>query len=279
MRPRQVRSVSGGQRRCGRLRTAALPNPPRPRRGGELLVSTLGTVGFFSGGKKEKKRLLVSLLKKLEDWRQLCACLLAAERWWWLADRGTLLSLCSPPRVQMWSPSPGGRGRNWEGVASAAMEAAKERWELQQGLGGLWRGQRHRGKRRGSAWPGGHLRPRRGSGLSPGQDQPAPELRSWRCRSHAFQSCLSLVCPCGTWCCSSPPPQRHRAGGHLCSAPEHLTPPRTSLAAWQAASLLQTTGAPSEPSEGDSSSRRPPARARRHSAQGELKKIGIFIQM
>lgn len=192
MRPRRV---GAGGPAVLRLSQESSPKPSlvfTP----QVLVSTLGTADIFSGLKKKKAACFfaekVGGVATAACSPPSCRGVVVAGRW-----RGAAVPLLTPC-VQLWSPSPRGRGRNWEGVASVEMEVAKGSWELQQGWEGCAEG-RGTGKQRGSAWPGGQLHPWRGSGLSPGQGQPAPELLSC-----AFQSCFSLVCPCGTWCCSLP---------------------------------------------------------------------------
>lgn len=262
-------SVPGGQPRCGCLRRA-LPNPPclHTTVSGEHFGHSW--IFFFFLGKKKKKRLLVSLLKKLEEWRQLRALLPAAEGWWWLADGAVLLSRCSPPVSSCGPPVPEGGGETGRGWP-------QWRWKWPRGAGSCSRAGRvvlrteARGKQHGSAWPGGHLHPWRGSGLGPGQGQPAPELLSC-----TFQSCLSLVCPYGTWCCSLPTGTEQGAPP-LC--PRTLSPSPNDPSAVAGCQPAANHRDPAEPSEGDSSPRQSPARARRHSARSELKKIGIFIQM
>uniref|UniRef100_U3I2V0 Uncharacterized protein n=1 Tax=Anas platyrhynchos platyrhynchos TaxID=8840 RepID=U3I2V0_ANAPP len=84
------------------------------------------------------------------------------------------------------------------------------------------------------------------------------------------RSCLSLVCPCGTGCCSLPTGTEQGAPP-LC--PRTLSPSPNEPGAVAGCQPAANHRDPAEPSEGDSSPRQSPARARRHSARSELKKI------
>lgn len=234
---------------------------------------------FFWGGKKKKKAACF-IAEKVGGLATAvcsppgCRGVVVAGRW-----RDAAVPLLPPPVSRCGPPVPEGGGETGRGWP-------QQRWKQPRRDGSCSRGWEGCGEGRGTGESGAALPGQvgtcaRGGGQDSAQDRAS--LPPSCAPGGAAPTRFSPACPScalvALGAAPSPPPQRHRAGGNLCSAPEHLTPPRTSLAARQAASLLQTAGAPSEPSEGDSSSRRPPARARRHSAQGELKKIGIFIQM
>lgn len=175
----------------------------------QVLVSTLGTADIFSGLKK-KKKLLVSSLKKLEEWRQLRALLPAAEGWWWLADGGVLLSRCSPPVSSCGPPVPEGGGETGRGWP-------QWRWKWPRGAGSCSRAGRvvPRAEAQGSsvALPGRAGSCTRGGGQDSAQDRASRPLS---CSPAPF-SPVSPLCALVAPGAAPSPPSLSR--GHLRSVP------------------------------------------------------------
>lgn len=195
-------SVLGGQPRCGRLRRA-LPNPPclHTTVSGEHFGHSW--IFFFSG--KKKKKAACFFAEKVGGVATAacsppgCRGVVVAGRW-----RGSAVPLLTP-RVQLWSPSPRGSGRNWEGVASVEMEVAEGSWELQQGWEGCAEG-RGTGEAARLCLAGWAPAPVEGVRTRP-RTGPA-------CPRAALLHLSVLLVPCvPLWHLLLLPPHWHRAGG------------------------------------------------------------------